>query len=93
MLQTACVCVRQSGNSQLGFEDRNLVLCCLDLFLAGSETTSKTLQWGLIYLIRNPHIQGGCKNVHVTIAATKIHQKKEGEIVFFFTSQRESSPR
>ncbi|XP_030290319.1 cytochrome P450 2J2-like [Sparus aurata] len=44
-------------NSQLGFHDANLVLCCLDLFLAGSETTSKTLQWGLIYLIRNPHIQ------------------------------------
>uniref|UniRef100_H3CZV8 Cytochrome P450, family 2, subfamily N, polypeptide 13 n=1 Tax=Tetraodon nigroviridis TaxID=99883 RepID=H3CZV8_TETNG len=45
------------GNSQLGFEDRNLVLCCLDLFLAGSETTSKTLQWGLIFLIRNPRVQ------------------------------------
>lgn len=48
------------NNSQLGFDDGNLVLCCLDLFLAGSETTSKTLQWGLIYLIKNLHIQGGC---------------------------------
>uniref|UniRef100_H2VD54 Cytochrome P450, family 2, subfamily N, polypeptide 13 n=1 Tax=Takifugu rubripes TaxID=31033 RepID=H2VD54_TAKRU len=47
----------RSKKSRLGFEERNLVLCCLDLFLAGSETTSKTLQWGLIYLIRNPHIQ------------------------------------
>ncbi|XP_070687746.1 cytochrome P450 2J1-like [Pempheris klunzingeri] len=48
---------RRNRNSQLGFDDGNLVLCCLDLFLAGSETTSKTLQWGLIYLINNPHIQ------------------------------------
>uniref|UniRef100_A0A3Q3VUD6 Uncharacterized protein n=1 Tax=Mola mola TaxID=94237 RepID=A0A3Q3VUD6_MOLML len=44
-------------NSDLGFNDGNLVLCCLDLFLAGSETTSKTLQWGLIFLIKNPHVQ------------------------------------
>ncbi|KAG7520610.1 cytochrome P450 2J2-like [Solea senegalensis] len=43
--------------SEQGFEEANLVLCCLDLFLAGTETTSKTLQWGLIYLIKNPHIQ------------------------------------
>ncbi|XP_029988172.1 cytochrome P450 2J6-like [Sphaeramia orbicularis] len=44
-------------NQELGFDEGNLALCCLDLFLAGSETTSKTLQWGLIYLIKNPHIQ------------------------------------
>ncbi|KAM3619696.1 uncharacterized protein V6R79_012131 [Siganus canaliculatus] len=48
---------RHNSNSHLGFDEGNLVLCCLDLFLAGSETTSKTLQWGLIYLIKNPHIQ------------------------------------
>ncbi|XP_035508739.1 cytochrome P450 2J2-like [Morone saxatilis] len=48
---------KHNRNSQLGFDDGNLVLCCLDLFLAGSETTSKTLQWGLIYLIKDPHIQ------------------------------------
>ncbi|KAG7228949.1 hypothetical protein INR49_008727 [Caranx melampygus] len=48
---------KNMGQREQGFEDRNLVLCCLDLFLAGSETTSKTLQWGLIYLIKNPHIQ------------------------------------
>ncbi|KAM9358030.1 uncharacterized protein ABDE67_003530 [Symphorus nematophorus] len=48
---------KHNRNSQLGFDDGNLVLCCLDLFLAGSETTSKTLQWGLIFLIKNPHIQ------------------------------------
>ncbi|XP_044056766.1 cytochrome P450 2J2-like [Siniperca chuatsi] len=48
---------KNNRNSELGFDDGNLVLCCLDLFLAGSETTSKTLQWGLIYLVENPHIQ------------------------------------
>ncbi|XP_037626168.1 cytochrome P450 2J2-like isoform X2 [Sebastes umbrosus] len=48
---------KNNRNSQLGFDEGNLVLCCLDLFLAGSETTSKTLQWGLVHLIKNPHIQ------------------------------------
>lgn len=55
-----------------GFEDRNLVLCCLDLFLAGSETTSKTLQWGLIYLIKNPHIQGGCSDETIVISQRRL---------------------
>ncbi|XP_013863521.1 cytochrome P450 2J6 [Austrofundulus limnaeus] len=48
---------RHNRKTEVGFEGENLVLCCLDLFLAGSETTSKTLQWGLIFLIMNPHIQ------------------------------------
>lgn len=84
-LQTACVCVWQRRNSQLGFEDRNLVLCCLDLFLAGSETTSKTLQWGLIYLISNPHIQGGCKNVHVNHRSNL--EKRRWKLTFYFTEK------
>lgn len=53
---------QHNRNSDQGFNEGNLVLCCLDLFLAGSETSSKTLQWGLIYLINNPHIQGGCSD-------------------------------
>lgn len=58
-----CIClfiVAQQHNRKqdVGFVEENLVLCCLDLFLAGSETTSKTLQWGLLYLIKTPHIQG-----------------------------------
>ncbi|XP_070410183.1 cytochrome P450 2J6-like isoform X2 [Nothobranchius furzeri] len=48
---------RHNRKTDTGFSEENLVLCCLDLFLAGSETTAKTLQWGLIFLIRNPHIQ------------------------------------
>uniref|UniRef100_A0A3B4B3G7 Uncharacterized protein n=1 Tax=Periophthalmus magnuspinnatus TaxID=409849 RepID=A0A3B4B3G7_9GOBI len=54
----------KNGNEELGFSETNLVLCCLDLFLAGTETTSKTLQWGLIHLINNPHIQ---EKVHAEI--------------------------
>uniref|UniRef100_A0A3B3V4A9 Cytochrome P450, family 2, subfamily N, polypeptide 13 n=1 Tax=Poecilia latipinna TaxID=48699 RepID=A0A3B3V4A9_9TELE len=48
---------RHNRKQDVGFVEENLVLCCLDLFLAGSETTSKTLQWGLLYLMKHPHIQ------------------------------------
>ncbi|ROL51013.1 Cytochrome P450 2J6 [Anabarilius grahami] len=40
-----------------GFDEQNLVPCVLDLFLAGTETTSTTLCWGLIYLITYPEVQ------------------------------------
>uniref|UniRef100_A0A672IZP4 Cytochrome P450, family 2, subfamily N, polypeptide 13 n=1 Tax=Salarias fasciatus TaxID=181472 RepID=A0A672IZP4_SALFA len=46
-------------NSDLGFSEANLTLCSLDLFLAGTETTATTLLWALVYLIRNPDVQGG----------------------------------
>ncbi|XP_066568937.1 cytochrome P450 2J2-like isoform X2 [Amia ocellicauda] len=40
-----------------GFHERNLVLCTLDLFLAGTETTSTTLRWALLYMMKYPEIQ------------------------------------
>ncbi|XP_072537940.1 cytochrome P450 2N13 [Salminus brasiliensis] len=40
-----------------GFTDDNLVRCTLDLFLAGTETTTTTLRWSLIYLVKNPEVQ------------------------------------
>ncbi|XP_055364395.1 cytochrome P450 2J6-like [Betta splendens] len=48
----------------VSFTESNLALCCLDLFLAGTETTATTLQWALIYLINNPDIQ---KNIQAEI--------------------------
>jgi len=32
----------------------------MDLFVAGTETTTTTLHWGLLYMIYYPHIQGVC---------------------------------
>ncbi|XP_071343493.1 cytochrome P450 2J4-like [Trachinotus anak] len=40
-----------------GFDLRNLCICTLDLFGAGTETTTTTLHWGLLYMIYYPHIQ------------------------------------
>ncbi len=35
----------------------NLVNLVIDLFLAGSETTSTTISWGMLYMILHPDIQ------------------------------------
>ena len=35
----------------------NLAANLLDLFIAGSETTSTTLTWAILYMVRNPDVQ------------------------------------
>ncbi|XP_031430104.2 cytochrome P450 2J2-like [Clupea harengus] len=40
-----------------GFDETNLVLNSLDLFLAGTETTSTTLLWAMVFLIKYPDVQ------------------------------------
>ncbi|XP_073709127.1 cytochrome P450 2J4-like [Garra rufa] len=40
-----------------GFDVENLCFCTLDLFGAGIETTSTTLYWGLLYMMKYPEIQ------------------------------------
>jgi cytochrome P450 len=34
-----------------------LVSLCLDLFMAGSETTSNTLGFAVLYMLRHPDVQ------------------------------------
>ena len=34
----------------------------LDLFIGGTETTTNTLRWMLLYLINNPHVQNKCQD-------------------------------
>ncbi|NWS62191.1 CP2J2 protein, partial [Chunga burmeisteri] len=39
------------------FQEENLVACTLDLLFAGTETTSTTLRWALLYMAIYPKIQ------------------------------------
>ncbi|KAL0196490.1 hypothetical protein M9458_010062, partial [Cirrhinus mrigala] len=44
-------------DSAAGFDVENLCFCTLDLFGAGTETTSTTLYWGLLYMVKYSEIQ------------------------------------
>ncbi|KAM4655398.1 cytochrome P450 2J4-like [Amazona ochrocephala] len=43
--------------SNVDFQDENLVACSLDLLLAGTETTSTTIRWALLFMAKYPEIQ------------------------------------
>ncbi|NXN28555.1 CP2J2 protein, partial [Nycticryphes semicollaris] len=45
------------ANNDGSFQEENLVACALDLLFAGTETTSTTLRWALLYMAMYPEIQ------------------------------------
>ena len=49
---------QDAGSSFYGAEGlRHLRNSLLDLFLAGAETTSSTLTWAMLYMVREPEVQ------------------------------------
>ncbi|XP_073442750.1 cytochrome P450 2D17-like [Dendrobates tinctorius] len=47
--------VKEDGSSS--FNEANLLMTTYDLFVAGSETTSTTLRWALMFMILYPDVQ------------------------------------
>uniref|UniRef100_A0A8C3PS48 Cytochrome P450 n=1 Tax=Calidris pygmaea TaxID=425635 RepID=A0A8C3PS48_9CHAR len=54
----------EQNESNTLFHDANVLASALDLLMAGSETTSTTLQWAILLLMKHPEIQ---KKVHAEI--------------------------
>lgn len=48
---------KTKGHPDNSFYEENLIWSVLDLFAAGSETTSTTLRWALLYMSKYPEIQ------------------------------------
>ncbi|XP_011495207.1 PREDICTED: probable cytochrome P450 303a1 [Ceratosolen solmsi marchali] len=47
----------EATKEEINFDRENLLVLCLDLFLAGSKTTSDTLAWIIAYIALNPQWQ------------------------------------
>lgn len=52
--------LQKSGIMDSHYHDQNLLHTIMNLFAAGSETTSATLRWGLLFITKYPEIQGRC---------------------------------
>merc|ERR1711923_315859 len=48
-------------NADSSFNDEQLVVVCLDLIEAGTDTTSTTLLWSVLYMALYPKIQKKCQ--------------------------------
>ncbi|KAL7859021.1 hypothetical protein SRHO_G00141680 [Serrasalmus rhombeus] len=51
---------KQESKEDTTFHMENMMRSILDLFIAGTETTSTTLRWGLIYMMDHPDVQECC---------------------------------
>ncbi|KAI4905572.1 hypothetical protein NFI96_017548 [Prochilodus magdalenae] len=49
--------IEKCKDSQAKFTEENLVWCVVDLFGAGTETTSNTLRWAMLYMAKYPAVQ------------------------------------
>lgn len=49
---------QKKEDPQAGFNIETLLVCTLDLIEAGTESSSTTLRWALVYMMHHPEIQG-----------------------------------
>ncbi|XP_068115658.1 cytochrome P450 2J6-like isoform X2 [Hyperolius riggenbachi] len=67
------------------FSDENLFSCVNDLFVAGTETTSASLEWCLVYMMAFPDIQEKCRKEIDSIRGDREHVEYEDRVRMPYT--------
>ncbi|XP_072405380.1 cytochrome P450 2F2-like [Chiloscyllium punctatum] len=52
----------EEDNPKTEFNDENLLLSIFNIFLAGTDTTSSTMRWGLLLFLKYPDVQEKIQN-------------------------------
>lgn len=52
------VCLQTKDQPRSAYDEDNMIQSIFDLFLGGTETSSTTLYWALLYMLMYPDIQG-----------------------------------
>jgi len=65
--------------------EEQLIAICVDLFLAGTETTASTIGFALRYLIKDPQIQDKAREeLHRVIGKDRLPSTKDVPEYFVF---------
>ncbi|XP_072278839.1 cytochrome P450 2J4-like [Pyxicephalus adspersus] len=67
------------------FDDENLLTCMLDLFIAGRETTSSSLEWTLLYMMIYSDVQEKCRTEMDTVRGDRDHLDYEDRVRMPYT--------
>ncbi|KAM5138870.1 cytochrome P450 2J6-like [Mantella aurantiaca] len=77
--------MEQENGHNSTFDAENLFTCVGDLFLAGTETTSATLEWSLLYMMTYPDIQEKCREEINKIRGEREHLDYEDRVRMPYT--------
>ncbi|KAM4017669.1 cytochrome P450 2J6-like [Anomaloglossus baeobatrachus] len=75
----------QKDDNKSTFDDENLFTCVADLFVAGTETTSASLEWCLFYMMLYPDIQEKCREEIDKIRGMRDHLEYEDRVNMPYT--------
>ncbi|CAJ0601236.1 unnamed protein product [Cylicocyclus nassatus] len=75
----------EDGYQNTSFDDESLVVNILDLWMAGMETTTTTLCWAMVFLMRNPEVASRVREelLEVTDGARPLSVKDRPKTPYF----------